>query len=121
MGEAYGSPKGECYRWSMNLASEILEKTWFEVYIVIGELRLREDVFASHTWLNCGDLSVDITADQFNARASRKFPKVLVSPSTSLKDYRPHKARLVKDCSVKKIRCGGLPFRRFARSFGWED
>lgn len=84
----------------MNLASEILEKTEIEVYVVIGELRLREDVFASHTWLSCGNLSVDITADQFNNSASRKFPKVIVSPSKSLKDHSPHSARLVKDCSV---------------------
>lgn len=97
MSDVYGSPRGECYRWSMNLASLLLETGFQEVYIVNGEIRIARGVSASHSWLECGAYVIDITADQFNGLSTCHLPEVIVCPRKASPFHRPKSSRLLRE------------------------
>jgi hypothetical protein len=78
MEDIYGSPSGECYRWSMNLASELLEAGASLVTVVTGDIFVGKNILASHSWLQCSGFLIDISADQFNDLGSIVFSPVIV-------------------------------------------
>lgn len=83
MEETYGSPRGECYRWSNYVACELLELGPIrEVWLSTGDLVLGKLRFP-HSWVEVGGWVVDITADQFNAIAPRRLPAAWVKPCTA--------------------------------------
>lgn len=96
MEKVYGSPRGECYRWSNYVACEVLElapsqKVWLATgELVLGSLSL------SHSWVEVGEWVVDITADQFNKLAGVRMPVAWVLPSSAKNlRHQPRHRRLV--------------------------
>ncbi|MCM0081227.1 hypothetical protein L4X63_06465 [Geomonas sp. Red32] len=53
-------PRGACADASLLLAKHLQEKGWGNAFLVVGERRGER-----HAWLQLGDVTIDITADQF--------------------------------------------------------
>lgn len=85
MASVYGCPTGECYRWSMNLASNLADAGLGEVWIVCGEIKIPRHQPNPHSWLEYERWVLDITADQFLSPSGRPLPAVLICRKSAAK------------------------------------
>jgi hypothetical protein len=95
MVRSYGSPRGECYRWSMNLACSLTEAGYRECFAIYGYIKSDTESKIPHHWLICEGVVLDITADQFNGAINQKFPEVLISAVEALTSHVQERRRRI--------------------------